>query len=234
MTKLPELASGQFLRACALIAGVSVAALGGLALAGWMLHIEALKTITPGSNIPIKPNIATGMLLCGAALSLLTRKRLTKPIPICTAAMAATVIVLSALTVGEYCFGWDLGVDHWLIRNTPAAPRISHPGRMPPITALSFILGGIALFTASQLMQKRLRLPLIGGLGGTLMATGGVSFVGFLVEMLFGPRWNYMGMTAPSVAGALTFLLLGSGLLALLRGNGLLTWSLDGLTTAGF
>ena len=224
----------QFHRAFALIPSVGVALLGVLVLVGWVLHVEALKTITPGSNIPIKPNIAAGMLLCGAALSLLTRKRLTKPIRICTAAMATTVIVLSALTVGEYCFGWDLGIEQWLIGNTPAALGISHPGRMPPITALSFILVGVALFTASQLMRKRLRLPLVGGLGGTLMATGGVSLVGFFVEMLFGPRWNYMGMTAPSVAGALTFLLLGSGLLALLRANGLLTWSLDGLTTAGF
>ncbi len=230
----PESPSLRFHRAFALIASVSVAALGGLALVGWALHLEALKTITPGSSIPIKPNIATGMLLCGAALSLLTRKTLTKPIRICTAAMATTVIVLSALTVGEYCFGWDLGIEHWLIGNTPAALGISHPGRMPPITALSFILGGVALFIASQLMQKRSGLPLVGGLGGALMATGGVSLVGFLVEMLFGPRWNYMGMTASSVAGALTFLLLGSGLLALLRGNGLLTWSLDGLATVGF
>ena len=99
----------------ALFAGVGVALLGATALAGWLLHNEALKTIIPGADVPIKPNIATGMLLCGAALSLLSRKTLTNPIRICTAAMATTVITLSALTVGEFLLGWDLGIDQWLM-----------------------------------------------------------------------------------------------------------------------
>ena len=66
------------------------------------------------------------------------------------------------------------------------------------------------------------------------MTAGAVPLIGFFLEMLFGPGWNYMGMDASSVTGALAFLLLGSGLLALLRGNAHLTWSLDRLTTAGF
>jgi hypothetical protein len=139
----------------ALFAGVGVALLGGTVLAGWLLHNEALKTIIPGSDVPIKPNIATGMLLCGTALSLLSRKTLTKPIRICTAAIATTVITLSALTVGEFLLGWNLGIEQWLIGEVPAALVIPHPGRMSPITALCFALVGVALFTASQLIQKR-------------------------------------------------------------------------------
>ena len=218
----------------ALFAGISVALLGAAALTGWLLHNEALKTIIPGSVVPIKPNIATGMLLCGAALSLLSRKTLTNPIRICTAAMATTVIILSALTVGEYAGGWDFGIEQWLMGEAPAVLAISHSGRMSPITALSFVLVGVALFTASRLMQKRLRLPLVGGLGGALMVGGAVPLTGFFLEMLFGPRWNYMGTDASGIAGALGFFLLGGGLLALLRGNAHLTWSLDRLTTAGF
>lgn len=218
----------------ALTAGASVALMGGAILAGWLLHNEALKTIIPWSQEPIKPNLATGMLLCGAALSLLSRKKLTNPIRICAAAMATVVITLSALTVGEYFFDWDLGIEHWLIGDVPAVLGISHPGRMSPLTAMSFVLVGIALFTASQLMQKRLRLPLVGGLGGALLVGGAVPLIGCFFEMLFGPRWNYMGTTPGGLAGAVAFMLLGSGLLALLRGHGSLEWSLDGLTTTGF
>jgi PAS domain S-box-containing protein len=43
-----------------------------------------------------------------------------------------------------------------------------------------------------------------------------------------------MGVTPSGLAGALAFLLFGIGLLALLRSNAHLTWSLGGLTTAGF
>jgi len=209
-----------------------VALLGALALTGWVLHVEVLKRIIPGAE-PIRPNVATGMFLCGAALSLLSRKTLTKPIRICTAAIAAMVIILSTLTIGEYLIGWDLGIEHWLI-DVPADLKNPHPGRMTPITATCFVLMGIALFAASRQMQKGSRLRLVGGLGGTLTAAGAVPLIGFVLEMLFGSSWNYMGVTPSGLSGALAFLLLGIGLLALLRSNAHLTWSLGGWTTAGF
>jgi PAS domain S-box-containing protein len=233
ITESSELPSRQFHRAFALIPGVGVALLGALALAGWVLHVEALKSIIPGAD-PMKPNMAAAILLCGAALSLLSRKTLTKPIRICTAAIAATVIILSALTIGEYIFGWDLGIEHWLVGDIRADLEVPHPGRMAPITAACFILVGVALFLASRQIQKRLRLPLVGALGGTLTTAGAVPLIGFLLEVLFGPSWNYMGVTPSGLAGAVAFLLLGIGLLELLRRNAHLTWSLNGLTTAGF
>jgi two-component system cell cycle sensor histidine kinase/response regulator CckA len=223
----------QFHRAFALIPSVGVALLGALALTGWVLHVEALKRIIPGAD-PIRPNVAAGMLLCGAALSLLSRKTLTKPIRICTAAIAATVIILSVLTIGEYFLNWEIGIEQWLIGDVPADLENPHPGRMAPITAACFVLVGVALFAASRQMQKRSQLRLVGGLGGTLTAAGAVPLIGFLLEMLFGPTWNYMGVTPSGLAGALAFLLLGIGLLALLRSNAHLTWSLGGWTTAGF
>jgi two-component system, sensor histidine kinase and response regulator len=213
--------------------GVGVALLGALVLAGWVLQVEALKSIIPGAD-PMKPNMAVAILLCGAALSLLSRKTLTKPIRVCTAAIAATVIILSALTIGEYVFNRDLGIEHWLMGEVRADPEVPHPGRMAPITAVCFILVGAALFLASRQIQKRLRLPLVGALGGTLTAAGAVPLIGFLLEVLFGPSWNYMGVTPSGLAGAVAFLLLGIGLLELLRSNAHLAWSLDGFTTAGF
>jgi two-component system, sensor histidine kinase len=233
MTESSEFPSRQFHRAFALIPGVAVALLGALALAGWVLHVEALKSIIPGAD-PMKPNIAAAILLCGAALSLLSRKTLTKPIRMGTAAIAATVIILSALTIGEYVFNRDLGIEHWLLGDVRADPEVPHPGRMAPITAVCFILVGAALFLASRQIQKRLRLPVVGALGGTLTAAGAVPLIGFLLEVLFGPSWNYMGVTTSGLAGAVAFFLLGVGLLELLRSNAHLTWSLNRLTTAGF
>src|ERR1700730_14408176 len=222
----------QFHRAFALIPSAGVALLGVLALTGWVLHVEALKRIIPGAD-PIRPNVATGMFLCGAALSLLSRKTLTKPIRICTAAIAASVIVLSTLTIGEHLLGWDLGIEQWLI-DVPANPKHPHPEQRATIAAACFVLVGVALFAASRQMQTRSRLRLVGGLGGTLTAAGAVPLIGFLLEILFGPSWNYMGVTPTGIAGAIAFFLLGIGLLALLRSNAHLTWSLAGLTTAGF
>ncbi|MEY2552007.1 MAG: two-component system, sensor histidine kinase and response regulator [Verrucomicrobiota bacterium] len=228
-----ELPGRQFHRAFALIPGVGVALLGALVLAGWVLHVEALKSIIPGAA-PMKPNMATAILLCGGALSLLSRKTLTKLTRTCAAAIATTVIILSALTIAEYVFDRDLGIEHWLMGDVRADLENPHPGRMAPITAVCFILVAVALFFASRQIQKRLRLPLVGALGGTLTAAGAVPLIGFLLEVLFGPSWNYMGVTPSGLAGAVAFLLFGIGLLELLRSNAHLTWSLDRVTTAGF
>ena len=233
ITESSELPGRQFHRAFALIPSVGVALLGALVLTGWVLHVEALKSIIPGAD-PMKPNMAAAILLCGAALSLLSQKTLTKPIRACTAAIAITVMILSALTLTEYIFNRDLGIEHWLIGDVRADLENPHPGRMAPITAACFILVGVALFLASRQIQKRLRLPLVGALGGTLTAAGAVPLIGFLLEVLFGPSWNYMGVTPSGLAGAVAFLLLGIGLLELLRSNAHLTWSLDGFATAGF
>jgi PAS domain S-box-containing protein len=233
MTDSSEMPRRQFHRALALIPGVGVALLGALPLAGWVLHVEALKSVIPGAN-PMKPNMAAAILFCGAALSFLSRKTLTRRIRACTGAIAAAVMTLSGLTIGEYLFDRDLGIEHWLIGDVRPSVKVPHPGRMEPITAVCFILVGAALFLASRQIQKRLRLPLVGALAGTLTAAGAVPLIGFGLEVLFGPSWNYMGVTPTGLAGAVAFLLLGIGLLELLRSNAHLTWSLDGFTTAGF
>jgi PAS domain S-box-containing protein len=52
--------------------------------------------------------------------------------------------------------------------------------------------------------------------------------------VVLGSQWNYMGMSLSGLIGAIGFLLLGSGLLALLQSQGSLAWSLSPATTAGF
>ena len=137
MSGPPELFPRRRYRRMAFFAGVGVALLGGTELVGWLFHHEALKTLIPGSVFQINPNIAAGILLCGATLSLFSRKTLTNPIRICTTAIASTVIILSALTMGEFFLGWDLGINHWLL-----GVAIPHAERMTPITALVFALAG--------------------------------------------------------------------------------------------
>jgi PAS domain S-box-containing protein len=223
----------QLNRTFAVIAAASVVVLGGAALAGWLLSVEALKSIVPGST-PMKPSIAAGMLLCGAGLALLSCQKVARPIGICTAVIVATVIGLGAATLGEHFFGWNLGIDQWGSDNVSGAVGTSHSERMSPATALCFLLAGSALFAALQSIPMRIKVPLVAGLSAGLVAIGGLPLVGFFLEKLFGPSWNLMGMTVSGVTGAVGFLLLGNGLLALLKSKGDLRWSLDAFTTAGF
>jgi PAS domain S-box-containing protein len=233
MKQSPELIYWRRHQTFAVIASISAALLGGAALAGWFLHNDALKSIIPGSS-PLKPNIASGFLLCGAALALLSRPRVAKPIRICAATVAAGVISLGALTLAEYFLNWNLGIDQWLVRDFPATMGNVHPGRMMPTTAFCFLLLGSAIFTEAQVISTRLRLPLMAGASAALVIIGVLALGGFLLEKFLGPQWNLLGMNISGISAAVGFMILGSGLLTLAQSEGELIWSLDAPTTTGF
>ncbi len=205
--------------------------MGAIVLLGWLLHNEALKVVLPTAHFPVRVKTALATLLSGGALFLLSRKRLAKPIRLWVAAIALVVILLTILTLAEFLFGWNAGIDEWLDGRIGGAT--ANAGQMSPITALGFALVGSALFSTAGRIQKPLQLPLVAGSGGVLVAAGAVPLFGFLLEILFGPGWNFMGMDATSITGAAVFLLLGIGLLALVKAHAQLTWSLDWLSTAG-
>ena len=218
-------------RKAALLLSLLVTALGAFVLTGWALDIAVLKNVLPGL-VTMKANTALGMLLCGAALALLSRETVGRPIRIATAVMAVVVIALGALSLAEYLFGWNLGIDQWLFRDVAGALETSSPGRMGPPSAFCFVLAGIALAVASQPVSMRLRLPILSALGAVIFIIGGLNFVGRVSEALLSLRfWNYAGIAIHTAMG---FVLLGCALLAVVRSEGGLTWSLDTLTTSGF
>jgi PAS domain S-box-containing protein len=212
-------------------AGLLASALGGLVLLGWWVGSETLKSIVPGSS-PLKPNIAAGMLLCGAMLVILSLTRSAKSARICAALGGIIVVAWGGLTLGEHFFDWNLEVERWLLR--PGAKASSQVLRMAPATALCFVLTGAMFFAQSRLLSPRLSVALGGGLSATLVFIGVVAIAGLGLELLFGPRWNLLGMSVSGVTAAVGFLLLGAGLLGLLQSQGRLVWSLDGFTTTGF
>jgi PAS domain S-box-containing protein len=220
-------------RSLALVTTVCIALLGLLPLTGWFLHVEVLKRVIPGA-VSVKPNMTVGFLLYAIALAFVSRTTRTNAARKWAAAIAALVIVLAALTLGEHFFGWDLPIEHWLIGNNPGDLGNWHPGRITSQSAFVFLLGGIALFAESFIVRKKLRAPLVLGLSVALVLMGATPLAAFFLEILLGPQWNLMGMNASGVVGAVGFTLLGCGLLALLRSEGQLAWSLSGLTTSGF
>jgi PAS domain S-box-containing protein len=214
-------------------AGVLASALGGLVLLGWWFGSEALKSIVPGSS-PLKPNIAAGMLLCGALLVLLSREKISNRLRRVSWMITSVVLLVAVATLGEYFFTWDLGIDRWLVHEFPASMGTLNPGRMMPTTAFCFVLVGAALLAEAQLVPPRFRFPLVAGLSAALVMIGVLALGGFALEKLFGPRWNLLGMSLSGITASVGFMMLGSGLLALLQSNRALTWSLNTPTTVGF
>jgi PAS domain S-box-containing protein len=215
----------------ALMMGLCVGALGTLVLVGWMFNLAVLKSVFPGL-VSMKSNTAIGMLLCGSALAILSRTKVAMPGRFWTTMVAVVVIALGALNLGEYLFGWELGLDQWLFRDADFRVGISQPGRMSPATAFCFVLTGVSLLAASQPASMRLRRSILAAQGLALVIVSGLAFIGYASDALFNWRWwSYTGMAVHTAAG---FMLLGFGLLALGSNKGGFKWSLDALTTGGF
>lgn len=196
-------------------AALLTVALASAVLLGWVFDVPALKEITPGLAT-MKANSAVAFILLGIALwlgrssppndasrSSLTRIRIGQ-------ACAAAGTLIGALTLAEYVFGWNLGIDQLLFRDVVRSPGVSYPGRMAPNTALSFVLVGTALLTLDVRTRRGFRpaelLTMIAALISFLALMGYLYGVKSLQGI--GP---YSSMAFHTV---LTFLLLCSGILA--------------------
>jgi PAS domain S-box-containing protein len=217
-------------KALSLAASLLVAIIGAMVLVGWALDIEALKSVLPGL-VSMKANTAIALLLSGVGLALVSSKPGVGWVRIVSAVIAVVVTALGVLTLGEYFFGWDLGIDQLFFHETGPLIWTSEPGRMAPLSAFCFVLMGPGLLAASEPISMRLRLPFLAGLGTALAAMGALAMAGAFAEgWLHEPWLNDSGI---AVHTALSFLLLGSALLALAVGQRGLTWWLDGLVTTG-
>lgn len=172
------------------------------------------------------PNTAIGFVLSGTALWLLheeeeasQRRRRTGEV------LALVVMLLGGLTLSEYIFGVDLGIDHLFFSETVKHLAPALPGRPSPMSALSFCLMGLALLVL-HVRTRRGWLPtrlLI--LAVTLLSAQTLIGYLYLEESLFEPE-RLISTVPPytppmAVHTALLFLLLSLGILSVHREHGL-------------
>ena len=91
----------------------AVTGLGLVVLIGWKLDIAVLKSVLPGWAT-MKPNTALGFLLSGIALLLACRSQSDTGMRLASVLLAATVTALGLLTIGEYAWSIDFGIDQLL------------------------------------------------------------------------------------------------------------------------
>lgn len=178
--------------------GLSVAALGLLVLAGWMLDLPLIKSVVPGAAT-MKANSALCFLLAGVALFLKLQTATWQR----TARILSWVLLLIGFaSLCEYLFDWQLGIDQLLFRDLSSA---SYPGRMSEFTAIGFSSYGIALLC---LHRQRLLMQVAAAV--TALA-GASSLLGLLWNI--GTIASGRIVTSVSLHTALALLVLGVALL---------------------
>ncbi len=188
-------------------AGAALALVGCLVLCGWAFDIAVLKSVFPGL-VTMKPNTALAFILAGVSLRTVAAGRTTRFQSYLGRGGAVAVVLIGSLTLSEYLWGWDLGIDQALFAEPLAATGTSHPGRMAPATALNFLLLGIALFflERSRTYLSAQPLTLAAALISALAAVGYLYGVSDFYRIA--PHYTSMALHT-----ALSFLLLCAGIL---------------------
>ncbi|WP_249067437.1 putative bifunctional diguanylate cyclase/phosphodiesterase [Argonema antarcticum] len=160
-----------FLQDLSKSASIAVFLIGFVVIMGWMFDITMLKSVLP-RLVTMKANTAIGFLLSGASLWLLhkqqvksvtrlyqeTRTKGKKKNSLFTFVfylLPYFVILIGLLTLIQYGFDFNIGIDQFFFKEDANAVHTYAPGRMAPSTAASFILLGFAVL----LLTKKLYSP---------------------------------------------------------------------------
>jgi PAS domain S-box-containing protein len=133
---------------------------GVLVLFGWCFDIEFMKTCGNTSLVTMKPNTALCFVLSGISLwrSQIEQNKggndTNRYLP-CSRICAASVTLIGLLTLAQYLFGWNFGIDELLFQEQTSAVLTSPPGRMGLNSALNFIFLGIALEISAHSPNQR-------------------------------------------------------------------------------
>lgn len=192
-------------------------AIGAIILVGWCIDSDVMKSLVPGL-VPVKANTALGLMLAATALWLRINRTITPPAPELvpgrrsfTARLSmgcsGIVIAIAVLTLAEYVFGIDCGIDQMLFREAPGAAATIHLGRMAIPTALVFLLVGNAL-----LITPRGRgLTATRALTGSAVLIACMAFIGQLYDMSWLAAYGHY--TPMGVVTSFAFILLCTGML---------------------
>ena len=183
--------------------GVALSLFGLVMLAAWHLDLETLLRLRI-SWVPLQYNTALGFLVCGGSLLAAgagwRRAQL---------AAAAALIALGGATLAEQVLGVDLGIDE-LLHRSAHSELDNRPGRMAPLSALCFTLGGAALSLLGGERLLRWRPLAVGALGAVIAALGTMTLFGYAVGLPATAGWG--DLTRMACHTAVAFLALGGAL----------------------
>jgi PAS domain S-box-containing protein len=206
-------------------AAVGIFGIGALVLVGWAFDVAVLKSFDPGL-ISMKANSALAFMLAGISLWLSQAKRSRFRLGRGVAwGSASLVAALGLLTLVEYLFGWNLGVDQLLFTEPSGTAQTIYPGRLAPNTAVNFLLIGLALLLLDVQTRRGHRpAQYLIGLEGIIATVALVGYV-YGASVLYSPSPAANPMSVPAVlAGVFAFVGLGlarpgPALLTLLEGD---------------
>ncbi|TAL28403.1 MAG: HD domain-containing protein [Nitrospirae bacterium] len=188
------------------LCGLVTAALGIIAIAGWLTGWRILTAIR-ANYIPMAPNTALSFIILGIALYALVTER--KPALKLSRIGVGVILVLSLIRLMELSADINLNVDRWIFQVPEDKLGLIPIGKMALPTALNFLFASVAILLAPFLRRRLVCYAL------TRIFAGLTTFIGlvFCLGYIFDAPLLYGGTTIPMALNtAIAFFVLGLGL----------------------
>ena len=180
------------------------AVLGLVVLLGWCLHVPRLIQLRP-NLAPMQFNTALCTAFAGMALAL----RASRKLPMAGTTLASAVAGLGGLTLGEYLFGFNLGIDQLLFRSY-ITTETSHLGRMSPVSSVCFTLIGFSLLIIFLCEKVPWGPMAVGSFASITISISVVALLGYALGLPGTYGWGQLTRMAMHTAAAVG--LLGTGI----------------------
>ncbi|GAB4226873.1 MAG: hypothetical protein Tsb0021_03240 [Chlamydiales bacterium] len=186
--------------------GLGACFFGFLIIIAWYTYATEILQYPEGS-VPVQYNTAICFILSGLALIFCVLRfnfiaKLT----------SSLVIFIAGLTLVEYLFNLNVGIDTFLFKPYIYA-KTSHLGRMAPNSALCFTFLGLSLYIMSTTISYPIRPFIVCFLSSTVIGTASIGLMGYLLNWEIGYAWiNFTHMAFQSSIG---LLILGIAMLIL-------------------
>ncbi|MEW6714480.1 MAG: ATP-binding protein [Nitrospirota bacterium] len=191
-----------------MLCGIISAGLGIAALIGWVAGAPILAAFLPG-KIPMAPSTALLFLLYGAGVIILARLPLSRAAYRISVAIGATGVLAGIFFFVISLMGEHIAIEHLGI-NIAGMVNGVPVGYMSPLTALCFILAGLAFLSLLLPSGRPWHSAVAFGLAFlTILTSCSLLLAYFLgTPFLYGSR-----IIPPALPTSLAFFVLGAGLL---------------------
>jgi len=207
----PRRAAHPLIRTLPVLAGFVVLVGSTTVLIGWAFAIRWAKTMFP-STVTVKANTAIGLALGSACLLLYSRvvswASWRRPL---LSALSILVAAIGALTLIEYIFGINVGIDQLAFAAREDWGRTATPGRMAAVTASALFLLGAGLYTLEYRTKSGWRISTV-----PLTAIAALSLTALLAYVYGAIPMEGLGQGVQiAIPTAVAFILLSVGALAI-------------------
>ncbi|MEN4029336.1 MAG: PAS domain S-box protein [Methanobacterium sp.] len=185
------------------VLSVLIAIFGFIIILGWAFNIPLFKSPGPAFST-VKSNLAICFILIGISLFLLQTRIINKSKQKIIQFSGFVVLLTGFLTLIQYFFALDLGIDQMFFREAPGAINTLSPNRMEIVAALNLFLAGTAILLLEREVHRQAQY--LGVVVGILALLA-------LTCHIYGVSGYYMIYAGTAVYAAVIFTLISLAIL---------------------